>query len=101
MQCYSKQRLADREVQPHMAFVKYGPRASKPQRCSYIQGESGMVYGGVRVYILSRNLSRDGTFSERPLRFLVTATMLDGLLLGSKGSPGSSCQWSNTHCGNA
>jgi len=55
----------------------------------------------MQVYSLSKKLSRGGIASLRPLRFLASMTIPDGLEAGSNGSPGNTCQWSKTHCGNA
>lgn len=52
-------------------------------------------------YNLSKNFSRAGIFSDSPLRFLASLTMVYGLLASSNGSPGIDCQWSNTHWGKA
>ena len=52
-------------------------------------------------YILSRNFSSAGMLSLRPLRLRMTETTTAGRLPASNGFPGSSCQWSKTHCGNA
>ena len=43
-------------------------------------------------YILSKYLSRGGIFSDRPFRLRVAATIWDGLVPSSNGSPGNSCQ---------
>jgi len=58
-------------------------------------------YVAMRVYSLSKKLSSGGMPSLRPLRFLASVTTPAGLVLGSNGSPGNTCQWSKTHCGNA
>ena len=53
------------------------------------------------LYNLSRKFSRPGTPSFSPFLFLASMTTSPGLVPGSSGSPGSRCQWSNTHCGKA
>ncbi len=53
------------------------------------------------AYILSMKWSRGKGSAVRPLRVRVVVTMIPTLHVGSRGSPGMSCQWSNTHWGNA
>ena len=57
--------------------------------------------GNTLVYNLSKNWSRAGTFSLRPLRLRVAVTITPDPDVGSSGSEFITCQWSNKHWGNA
>lgn len=53
------------------------------------------------IQSLSRKLSSAGMTGLIPFRCRMSATTDAARDVWSRGSPGKSCQWSNTHCGKA